>query len=323
MADNKNESSVSVSVTDLLNAGVHFGHQSKRWNPKMKRFIFEKRSGIYIIDLTKSLAQLQRAAQFLYETAAGGKKVLFVGTKRQCQEIIKESATRSGQFYVVSRWLGGTLTNYQNIANSIRHMKEIQDMRQKGTLDTMPQKEASRLRHELERLERNLMGIAGMTDMPGAMVVVDINREAIAVREANRVGIPVVAMVDTNSDPDPINYPIPANDDSTRSVKLIINALNDAIIKAGAEYVQSRAQEQQSQTAETKEGESGTKPAAKPFREKEKRTRRGVTGKNPLRRASEAGRPAEKKEQESSGEEKKEPVIAPAETPAPDTKANQ
>ena len=306
------ESSVPVSVTDLINAGVHFGHQSKRWNPKMKRFIFEKRGGIYIIDLTKSLAQLEIAARFLHATIAGGKKVLFVGTKRPCQEIIKEAATRSGQFYVVSRWLGGTLTNYQNIANSIQHMKEIQGMQQKGTLDTMPQKEASRLRHELERLERNLMGIAGMTGMPGAMVVVDINREAIAVREANRVGIPVVAMVDTNCDPGPINYPIPANDDSTRSIKLIINALTDVIIKAGAEYAQGRAQEQQSRPAETKEGESGTKPPAKPFREK--RTRRGVT---------KTSRPVEKQEPESPVEEKKAPVISQPETPAPAAGSNQ
>lgn len=312
MADNKSESSVSVSVTDLLNAGVHFGHQSKRWNPKMKRFIFEKRSGIYIIDLTKSLAQLELAAQFLYDTVAGGKNVLFVGTKRPCQEIIKEAASRSGQFYVVSRWLGGTLTNYQNIANSIRHMKDIQDMRQKGTLDTMPQKEASRLRHELERLERNLMGIAGMTGMPGAMVVVDINREAIAVREANRVGIPVVAMVDTNCDPDPINYPIPANDDSTRSIKLIINVLTDAIIKAGAERTQVRAQEQQSQPTETKEDESGTKPADKHFREK--RTRRGVTAKS---------RPVEKKEPESPAKEEEAQDISRPETPVPAAGSNQ
>ncbi|MDO9541150.1 MAG: 30S ribosomal protein S2 [Kiritimatiellia bacterium] len=310
--DTKNESSVSISATDLLNAGVHFGHQSKRWNPKMKRFIFEKRSGIYIIDLTKSLAQLKLAGQFLYETVADGKNVLFVGTKRQSQEIIKEAASRSGQFYVVSRWLGGTLTNYQNIANSIRHMKEIQDMREKGTLDTMPQKEASRLRHELERLERNLMGIAGMSRMPGAMVVVDINREAIAVREANRVGIPIVAMVDTNCDPAPINYPIPANDDSTRSIKLIINILTDAIIKAGEEYAQGRAQEQQNRTTEIKEDESGTKPAKKSFREK--RTHRGMTEKN---------RTVEKKEPESPEKEKKAPAISPPETPAPAAGANQ
>jgi small subunit ribosomal protein S2 len=275
----------------------------------MKRFIFEKRAGIYIIDLTKSLAQLELARQFLYETVAGGRNVLFVGTKKQCQETIKEAASRSGQFYVVSRWLGGTLTNYQNIANSIRHMKEIQAMREKGTLDTMPQKEASRLRHELERLERNLMGIASMTNMPGAMIVVDINREAIAVREANRVGIPVVAFVDTNCDPDPVNYPIPANDDSTRSIKLIINALTDAILKAGAEYAQVRAQHQQNQTAETKTGEFGSKPDGKPFRER--KPRRGGMTRN---------RPVERKEQKSfekKEEEKKEPAVLKPETPPP------
>jgi len=300
----KTESFAPVSVTDLLNAGVHFGHQSKRWNPKMKRFIFEKRNGIYIIDLTKSLAQLELARQFIHATVAGGKNVLFVGTKKQCQETIKEAATRSGQFYVVSRWLGGALTNYQNIANSIRHMKEIQAMREKGTLDTMPQKEASRLRHELERLERNLMGIAGMTNMPGAMIVVDINREAIAVREANRVGIPVVAFVDTNCDPDPINYPIPANDDSTRSIKLIINVLTDAILKAGDQYAQARAQAQQNQPAEARES---SRPADRSFREK--RPRRGGTTRS---------RPVERKEVK-----KKEPVISKPETPAPAAASGQ
>lgn len=298
------EFSVSISTTDLLNAGVHFGHQSKRWNPKMKRFIFDKRNGIYVIDLTKSLVQLERAGQFLFDTVAHGKRVLFVGTKRQSQDIVKEAAARSGQYYVVSRWLGGALTNYENIANSIRHMKDIQAMQQKGILDKMPQKEASRLRHELERLERNLIGIAEMTAMPGAMVVVDINREAIAVREANRVGIPVVALVDTNCDPDPIDYPIPANDDSTRSIKLIIGILADAIIKAGAEYAQIQAREQQNQAAEAQQAGAEQKSDVKPSREK--RIRRGVTAKN---------KPGEKKEAESSDEEKKTPQVLPPETP--------
>ena len=305
------ESSAPVSVTDLLNAGVHFGHQSKRWNPKMKRFIFEKRSGIYIIDLTKSMAQLELAARFIYETVAGGKNVLFVGTKRQAQETIREAASRSGQFYVISRWLGGTLTNYQNIANSIRHMKKIQAMRDKGVLDAMPQKEASRLRHELERLERNLMGIAGMANMPGAMVVVDVNREAIAVREANRVGIPVVALVDTNSDPDPINYAIPANDDSTRSIKVIINALTDAIIKAGAVYAQVRAGAQQSQAAETKPEEAGSRPDGRHFRER--KPRRGAMTKS---------RPDEKKRTEPAVQEKPEPESAKSAPPPAAPAAN-
>lgn len=308
----KIDSFAPVSVTDLVNAGVHFGHQSKRWNPKMKRFIFEKRGGIYIIDLTKSMAQLELARQFLHDTVAGGKNVLFVGTKRQGQEIIREAATRSGQFFVVSRWLGGTLTNYENIANSIRHMKEIQAMREKGELDSMPQKEASRLRHELERLERNLMGIAGMTGMPGAMVVVDINREAIAVREANRVGIPVVALVDTNCDPDPVNYVIPANDDSTRSIKLIVNVLADAILKAGDAFAQARAREQQNKPAESRPDESGSRPAGRSFRDK--RTRRGPSAR---------GRTVEKK-QPTAAEPKKEEPAAEAKpekaAPAPEAK---
>lgn len=300
----KNETSVSISVTDLLNAGVHFGHQSKRWNPKMKRFIFDKRNGIYIIDLTKSLAQLELAGKFLFDIVTGGKNVLFVGTKKQSQDIIKEAATRSGQYYVVSRWLGGALTNYQNIANSIRHMKEIQEMQQKGTLDTMPQKEASRLRHELARLERNLIGIAGMKGMPGAMVVVDINREAIAVREANCVNIPVVAMVDTNCDPTPIDYPIPANDDSTRSIKLVINFLADMIVKAGTEYARNRALEQQSQPAEAQKESVEQQSTASPAREK--RSHRGATAKS---------KPAERKESEFSEEEKKTQPISQPETP--------
>jgi len=293
-----NGPSAPVTVTDLLNAGVHFGHQSKRWNPKMKRFIFEKRNGIYLIDLNKTLLQLEAARKFLFETVSGGKNVVFVGTKRQCQETIKEAAARSGQFYVVSRWLGGTLTNYQNIANSIRHMKEIQAMREKGTLDTMPQKEASRLRHELERLERNLMGIASMPGRPGAMVVVDINREAIAVREANRVGIPVVAMVDTNCDPDHIAYPIPANDDSTRSIKVIISALTEAIVGAGAEYARVRAS--MPQEPEVKSSTSETRPASRSGRER--RPRRGMTAR-PVRA------PAHKETKAAPEEPKKESVV--------------
>lgn len=278
--------SFKITATDLLNAGVHFGHQSKRWNPKMKRFIFEKRNSIYIIDLTKTLFQLEQARKFLRETVASGQNVLFVGTKRQSQDIIKDAATRSGQFYVVSRWLGGTLTNYQNIANSIKHMKEIQAMREKGTLDSMPQKEASRLRHELERLERNLTGIAGMTRMPGAMVIVDVNREAIAVREANRVGIPVVAMVDTNCDPDPIAYPIPANDDSMRSVTVIINALTEAIMSASGEYAVARAKADEAAAAAPK---PSPKPSSsKPFRERRSRSG-GRSSERPKGSASAAG----------------------------------
>jgi small subunit ribosomal protein S2 len=282
----------SVTVTDLLNAGVHFGHQSKRWNPKMRRFIFEKRSGIYIIDLTKSLAQLEIARQFLSDTVTGGKSILFVGTKRQSHEIVKEAAIRCGQHYVVTRWLGGTLTNYQNIANSIQHMKDIQALEQKGALETMPQKEASRLRHELERLQRNLSGIAEMHAMPGAMVVVDINREAIAVREAKRAGIPVVAMVDTNSDPDPIDYPIPANDDSTRSIRIIINILAETIARARAEYATISASQAAEKPAETKAEVAAAKTAVKSARGR--RPRRGMGIKSKLTWKKEEKAPRQK-----------------------------
>lgn len=311
MAD-KNDSAIPVGVADLLNAGVHFGHQSKRWNPKMKRFIFGKRNGIYIIDLTKSLAQLENAKKFIYDMVSHGRKIVFVGTKRQGQEIIKEAATRCGQYYVISRWLGGTLTNYQNIANSINHMKEIEGMAEKGILDSMPQKEASRLRHELTRLQRNLTGIAGLAGMPGAMIVVDVNREAIAVREANRVGIPVVAMVDTNCDPDPIDYPIPANDDSTRAIKLIVNALADTIIKANAEYSQNAARQQQEQATDAKKEEPERKPRFAPSRER--RPRRA----GPQRGARSAeSKSRESKEAEKHAGKHSEPAPKPEPTPAP------
>ncbi len=218
---------VNIGIKELLDAGMHFGHQSKRWNPKMKRFIFGKRNGIYIIDLTKTLAQLKQAQQFVYEAAAQGRGILFVGTKKQAQEAVKEAAIRCGQHYVNNRWLGGTLTNNRNIRVSIKRMQEIEALEQKGAMENMPMKEVSRLRHELERHQRFLSGLAKMDSMPGAMVVIDVNRETIAVKEANRMGIPVVATVDTNCDPDPIAYPIPGNDDSSRAVRLVLNVIAD------------------------------------------------------------------------------------------------
>jgi len=240
---------LTIGVTDLLDAGLHFGHQSKRWNPKMKRFIFDKRNGIYIIDLMKTMIQLKTAREFLYETAAVGRSILFVGTKKQSQEIVKEASTRCSQHSIISRWLGGTLTNHQNISSSIRRMRDIDALEQKGELDRMPQKEASRLRHEQSRLQRNLSGIANLTAMPGAMVVIDVNREYNAVKEANRMGIPIVALVDTNSDPDPIAYPIPGNDDAIRGIKLVLNVLADAIAQANSEYAVGAAQRKEERDA--------------------------------------------------------------------------
>ena len=279
------ELSLTVTVNDLLDAGLHFGHQSKRWNPKMKRFVFAKRGGIYIIDLAKSLVQLREAQRFVYETVAHGKGILFVGTKKAAQEIIKEAATRCGHHYIISRWLGGTLTNHKNIASSVRRMRKIQELDTNGSLASMPQKEASRMRHEQVRLERNLSGIANLAGMPGALMVVDVNREAIAVREANRMGIPVIAIVDTNTDPDPIQYPIPGNDDSIRAIKLIINVLTEAIIKAEAEYAVVRAQEQAA--AATAEKERLATEASRPKARKE----RGDDHRSRPRR--DLGRPAQ------------------------------
>ena len=312
MADT-HELSLTVTVNDLLDAGLHFGHQSKRWNPKMKRFIFAKRSGIYIIDLAKSLAQLREAQRFIYETVAHGKGILFVGTKKAAQEIIKEAATRCGHHYIISRWLGGTLTNHQNIASSIRRMRKIQELDTSGSLAAMPQKEASRLRHEQARLERNLSGIANLAGMPGALMVVDVNREAIAVREANRMGIPVIAIVDTNTDPDPIQYPIPGNDDSTRAIKLIINVLAEAIIKAEAEYAVVRAQEQAAAAAAEKErpATEASRPRARKERGDDRRSRRGGGGRPPGRGAS-----AAEKEANAKAEATEKPE-APAADPKP------
>lgn len=309
---NATELSLPVTINDLLDAGLHFGHQSKRWNPKMKRFIFDKRAGIYIIDLAKSLAQLQLAQRFVYESAARGKNVLFVGTKKPCQGILKEAALRCGQHYVISRWLGGTLTNHKNISNSIRRLRTIEEQEKSGALDSMPQKEASRLRHELARLQRNLSGLVNLNNMPGVMIVVDINREAIAVKEANRMNIPVVAVVDTNCDPDPIQYPIPGNDDSSRAIKLIVNIMADTIIKANSDFAEVRAQEAAAAAAAAKEkppAEHGAEQRPRMRRDKgdrERRPRAKTSGGRSAGRAAPAAKEAGEK---------------PAATPAADAAA--
>ena len=190
-----------VSVKDLLDAGLHFGHQTKRWNPKMKPFVFDKRNGIHIIDLTKTLEQLEKAKQFVYETAARGRPILFVGTKKQAQQVTKDIATACGQPYVSTRWLGGTLTNSQTIRKRIKYMHQVEKMEATGEFEKMPKKEVAVLRHELEKLRKNFSVLANMNDKPGAMFFIDVNREAIAIAEANRLHVPVIAIVDTNCDP--------------------------------------------------------------------------------------------------------------------------
>ena len=255
-----------LSVRDLLDAGVHFGHQTKRWNPKMKSYIFDKRNGIHVIDLSKGLLALKASAEFLYELALSGKNVLFVGTKKQAQDNVRETAERSKQFHVTNRWLGGTLTNSSTIRKSVRRMRDIQQMEKDGTLGSMHKKEAASLRRELEKLQRGLSGIAGMSELPGAMVVIDINREAIAVAEARRLNVPVIAIVDTNCDPELVDYPIPGNDDAIRAIKLVCDVLGDAVQRANAEYERvaaEKARKKQEEEDARKRAEEAKKAAQK------------------------------------------------------------
>ena len=221
----------STGIRDLLEAGLHFGHQTKRWNPKMKRYIFDKRNGIHIIDLAKSLVMFQEALHFLHDIVINGKQILFVGTKKQAQTVIHQVAAESGQHYVTHRWLGGMLTNSETIRHSVRRMREIEAMEKDNTLDSMHKKEAAKLRRELAKLQRKLGGLRNMHRLPEALFITDVNEEAIAVREANRLGIPVIAMVDTNCDPEPIDLVIPANDDAIRSILLLVTKMADAVVE--------------------------------------------------------------------------------------------
>lgn len=220
-----------ITMKQLLEAGVHFGHQTRRWNPKMKKYIFTERNGIYIIDLQKTVKLIDDAYDFIKDAASDDGVVLFVGTKKQAQEAIEEEAKRAGQYYVNHRWLGGTLTNWTTIQSRVKRLKELKQMSEDGTFDVLPKKEVALLTKEMEKLERFLGGIEDMPRIPDVMFVVDPKKEKIAVHEANILGIPVVAMVDTNTDPDPIDVVIPANDDAIRAIRLISGAMADAIIE--------------------------------------------------------------------------------------------
>ena len=221
----------AVSMKQLLEAGVHFGHQTRRWNPKMKEYIFTERNGIYIIDLQKTVKKVDEAYNFIKEVAAEGKEVLFVGTKKQAQDSIKEEAERVGMYYVNNRWLGGMLTNFKTIKKRIARMDQIEKMEEDGTFELLPKKEVSQLKLEKEKLDKFLGGIRNLKGKPGALFVVDPRKEKIAISEAHKLGIPVVAIVDTNCDPDDVDYVIPGNDDAIRAVKLIAGAMADAIIE--------------------------------------------------------------------------------------------
>lgn len=220
-----------VSMNQLLEAGVHFGHLTKRWNPKMAPYIFTERNGIYIIDLQKTVKKLEEAYNFVRELSAEGKSVLFVGTKKQAQDSVKEEALRAGAYYVNARWLGGMLTNFTTIRRRIERLNQLRTMESDGTFDLLPKKEVIKLNLEIEKLEKFLGGIKEMKELPGALFIVDPRKERIAVAEAKKLGIPIVAIVDTNCDPDEIDYVIPGNDDAIRAVKLISSAMANAIIE--------------------------------------------------------------------------------------------
>ena len=227
---------ISIGIKELLENGVHFGHQTKRWNPKMKKFIFEERNGIYIIDLSKTVTQLDDACTFLAELVGKGNNVLFVGTKKQAQEAVKESAKACGQPFVTERWLGGTLTNMKTVKRSLNRLKAIEKMESDGSINDYVKQEQSAIRREAARLFKNLDGIRNMEKYPGAMFVVDIKREHNAVAEARRLKIPIVAIVDTNCDPDLVEYPIAGNDDAIRSVRVILTTVVQTLTRARAEY---------------------------------------------------------------------------------------
>ncbi len=218
-------------VQGLLEAGVHFGHQTKKWNPKMKPYIYGEKNGIYIIDLEKTMEALTRACNFIREVAATGAPVLFVGTKPQAQPIVEQEAKRAGMYFVNHRWLGGMLTNYSTIKNSVRRYKSLIQMREDGTFEALKKKEVADLEQEITRLEKNLSGVTEMEKLPGVLFIIDAKHEEIAVKEANILGIPVIAIVDTDSDPDRINYPIPGNDDAIRSIKLLTSVITDSLIE--------------------------------------------------------------------------------------------
>jgi small subunit ribosomal protein S2 len=306
----------TVSVQDLLDAGLHFGHQTKRWNPKMKRYIHGAKNGIYIIDLNKTLSQLELAKTFLNDVVLRGDKVLFVGTKKQAREIFRETAEKIEQPYVIHRWLGGMLTNNKTIRTSVARMRELQKMEKDGSMDKLPKKEVSVLRRELHKLERNLTGIADMEKKPGALFIVDLQREKLAVAEAKRLNIPIVALVDTNADPDEVDYPIPGNDDSLRSIGLVADVLGETIKAAHEIYVaKAKAEKEAREKAEAEEREKAK--AAREERQKkeaeEKKKREEV-----LKKIKEQKKKADKKKKADA-----EKAAAAEETKAEEPKADK
>ncbi|MCM8532924.1 MAG: 30S ribosomal protein S2 [Lentisphaeraceae bacterium] len=310
---------MAISVQDLLEAGVHFGHQTKRWNPKMKPYIFGSRNGIHIFDLGKSMYCLNEACKFLYREVAQGGEVLMVGTKRQGQELVEEAATRDKMHYISHRWLGGTLTNLETIRKSISKLGKLQKMEEDGTFDKMKKKESSRQRREMNKLDRQLCGIIHMKKLPSVMIVLDIVKEHIAVKEAQILGIPVVALIDSNCDPDLVEYGVPGNDDAVRSLKVIVEQFS-AAIHAGKGIADQKAAEKAKEDAEKKAARQKEKvEKAKAAAEKAKAAKEASTKKDepkaekaPAKKAPAKKAPAAKKEATEAKAEKAPAKKAPA-----------
>jgi small subunit ribosomal protein S2 len=260
---------MAVSMRELLEAGVHFGHQTRRWNPKMRRFIFGERGGIYIIDLQKTLESLDEAQSFARNLGERGGTVLFVGTKKQAQDSVEEEAKRTGMPYVNHRWLGGLLTNWRTIAERIEHLHELRRLREEGQLELLPPKERISMQGELEKLEANLGGVADMRKQPDAVFIVDLRKEQLAIREARRLGLPVIALVDTNCDPDEADFVIPGNDDAIRSCSLVVRAIGDAIAEGKsqvtpADFAQPAAGEEEQDEEQPEAAAPAEEPASEP-----------------------------------------------------------
>ncbi len=306
-----------VGLNQLLEAGVHFGHQTSRWNPKMKQFIFTERNGIHIIDLRKSLDRLQQAQQAVREVVLRGERVLFVCTKKQLRSVVEQEAQRSGSYYVTERWLGGMLTNFQTIRKQIRRLKELERGQEENAFEFYTKKERLMLDRERQKLEKYLAGVKEMSRLPGAVFVVDAKRETIAVREANRLGIPVIAITDTNADPSPINYPIPGNDDAIRSVGLICGAVAGTIEETRREVPddQRRSEEVEATTYSTETGETTEKD--KPARKRPRRKRRPRPEVIAQHLKGEGGEEGEGAEDEAGEPAAEAAPAAPAEAPKP------
>lgn len=278
-----------ITIKELLEAGVHFGHQTKRWNPKMKRYIYEARNGIYIIDLSQTVKCVQRSYEFIRRVAQDGGKILFVGTKKQAQESIQYAAERTGMHYVTERWLGGMLTNLKTIRMSVNRLIDLEKMEADGTLELLPKKETSSLRREMQKLHKNLDGVKDMSQLPEVLFVVDPMKEHLAVAEARKLKIPVVGIVDTNCDPEELDYVIPANDDAIRSVRLILNKLLDAVMEGKGQLIKEVPDKDQELDEVPSELApiSDTKETVKPVRKSEPKATARPVKKEPAKKALE------------------------------------